>query len=762
VERALRTIFLLVLAFLCVFRYPVVAQEHEAPIIKQIDIQGNQKVETAAIRQRIQVRVGDPFSSEKIREEVQQIFKMGFFDDVMVEAEELEGGLRLIYVVKEKPSIRNILIEGAEEVDQEDIRDRIDVVAGTVFEPQAITRNADKIRAFYEEEGFYTAQVTGKSEKVSDREVDLTFEIQEGAKFFVRDITFVGNEGLSDGKIAGVMATKERWFIWFLRPGVLKRSDLEQDVERIKALYLNEGYLQAKVAEPEIQVDKEAKRLNIMIRIEEGPRFRLGTVQVVGSKIFTPEELLAALKLPKEEFFNRDVLRKDLATVTLKYSELGYVFADVVPVTRVRRDETVVDVNFEITEGVKAYVERIEIEGNTKTRDKVIRRRVELAEGDVYNGKLLQEARKELQDLGYFEGVEIKTSQGSAPDRLKLTINVKEKPTGRIGLGAGFSTAGGLLGSIFLSEDNLFGTGKRLRLSGTLGTVTSSLSFRYDDPFFLDSDYSMSLSVFDRFSIFDEFDEERRGAEIVFGRQFFKVNFVNLGYLYERVNITDVSESASSEIKDQEGVTTTSSINLGLSRQVSDDPTNPTTGYRASLNSRFAGGFLGGTNDFYKFLFDAQYFLLLVEDMKLTGTLAARGGYIEPYGSTTEVPLQERFFLGGPNSFRGSKFRELSPVDPVTGDRVGGSRFVSFTAELGFPLPIIEIVKTSGAVFADFANNTGQFEDTNFQLESAFGIGLGVVTPFGPVRVDFAYNPDPNDRTGNQTFLFHLNFGRQF
>lgn len=762
-ERALRTIFIVVLAFLCASTYPAVAQEQQAPIVKQIDIQGNQKVETAAIRQRIQTRVGDPFSPDQIREEVREIFKMGFFDDVLVEAEELEGGLRLIYVVKEKPSIGEIRIEGAEELDEEDIRDRIDVVAGAIFEPQAISRNVDKIRAFYEEEGFYTAEVTGKTAEVSERLVDLTFEIQEGEKFFVRDITFVGNEGISDGDISGVMATKTRFIIPLIRSGVLKRSDLDQDVERIKALYLNEGYLQAKVAEPEIHVDKEAKRLDITVRIEEGPRFRLGKVQVVGSKIFSPEELLDTLKLPKEEFFNRDVLRKDLAAVTLKYSELGYVFADVVPVTRVRKDETVVDVNLEVTEGVKAYVERIEIEGNTKTRDKVIRRRLELAEGDVYNGKLLQEARKTLQDLGYFEGVEIKTSQGSAPDRLKLTIDVKEKPTGRVGLGAGFSTAGGLLGSVFISEDNLFGTGRRLRLSGTLGTVNSALNLRYEDPFFLDSDYSMNLSVFGTFGSFDDFNEDRRGAEIVFGRRFLKYNTASLGYIYERVNITDVSGDAAQDIKDQAGVTRTSAINFGAARQVADDPVNPTVGYRVGLNGRFAGGFLGGDNDFYKFLLDSRYTLLLVEDLQLTGTLAARGGYVEPYGSTSEVPLQERFFLGGPNSFRGSKFRELGPRDPVTGDKTGGNKFISFTGEVEMPIHIVDIVKTSGALFVDLAQNYGQSESWDFlNLEYAFGIGLGVVTPFGPVRVDLAYNPNPSARTGDQTFLFHFNFGRQF
>ncbi len=761
-DRTLRAIFVLVLAFLSQLSCPAAAEEQQAPIIKQIDIQGNRKVESDAIRQRIEIQVGDPFSAAKIREEVARIFKMGFFDDVKVEAEEFEGGLRLIYVVTEKPSIRNVDIVGAKEVAEEDIRERIDVVPGAVFEPQAVARNADKIRAFYEEEGFYTAEVAGKTEKVSEREVDLVFEIQEGAKFFVRDITFVGNEGLSDGQISKVMATKTRFFIPLIREGVLKRSDLEQDVERIKALYLNEGYLQVRVAQPEIQVDKEAHRMNIVIRIEEGPRFRMGKVEVIGSKIFTPEELRATLELSEEEFFNREVLRKDLAAVTLKYSELGYVFVDVVPLTQVR-EEGIVDVTFEITEGVKAFVERIEIQGNTKTRDKVIRRQLELSEGDVYNGKLLEEARAALQGLGYFEGVDIKTNQGSAPDRLKLTVDVKEKPTGRVGLGGGFSTSGGLLGSVFLSEDNIFGTGKRFRLSGTLGTITSSVNFRYEDPFLFDSEYSMSLAIFDLFSTFDDFDEDRRGAEIVFGRRFFKVNSVSLGYLYETVNITNVSSSAAQSIQDQEGESTTSSINLGLGRAVADNPLKPKKGYRANLNVRYAGGFLGGTNDFVKFILDGKYFFPIFKGEEIVGSLIARGGHVEPYGDTATVPIQERFFLGGSNSYRGSKFRELGPTDPVTGEKTGGSTFVLFTAELEFPLPILrETLKLGGVLFADVANNWGQNETLSFDMESAFGVGVGVVTPFGPVRVDFAFNPDPNNRTGNDSFLFHLNFGRQF
>jgi outer membrane protein insertion porin family len=688
---------------------------------------------------------------------------MGFFDDVKVEAEELEGGLRLVYIVKEKPSVRAIQIEGMGDIDEDDIRNRIDFGEGTVFNPQAVSRNADNIRSLYEEEGFYTAQVVGRFEKVSDTEVDVIFEIQQGPKFFVRDITFVGNEGLSARKMRKIMATKERFFIPFLQAGVLKRSDLKQDVERIKAFSLDQGYLQVKVAEPEIHVDREDQRLDIVIRIEEGSRFHVGNVQVGGSKLFTPEELQADLKLPKQEFFSRDILRQDIAFLTGKYAELGYVFADIVPVTRVRPDETIVDVTLEVTEGIKTFVELIKIRGNTKTRDKVIRRYVPLAEGDVYNGILLQQARAALGGLGYFEAVEVKTARGSAPDKLVLTIDVKEKPTGKIGIGGGFSTSGGALGSVFLQEDNIFGLGKRMRLSAAIGTVTSALNFTWDDPFFLESEYSMHFAIFDRISDFDDFDEDRLGAEIRFGRRFLTYNTATLGYLYERVKISDVSPTASQEIRDEaeRGTTNTSSINFGVNRVVLDNPGRPTRGYRAGLVGEVAGGFLGADNDFYKAILNAQYHYPLWKEFEVLGMIRGRGGLVKTFGDTVEVPLQERFFLGGSGSFRGSKFRELSPRDPVTLDRIGGNKFALLTVEAEFPI-IKTFLNISGALFADAANVFREGKSFEFDMFYAFGVGVGVVTPFGPVRVDLAYNPDPTVKNGNEELLFHFNAGRAF
>jgi outer membrane protein insertion porin family len=268
------------------------------------------------------------------------------------------------------------------------------------------------------------------------------------------------------------------------------------------------------------------------------------------------------------------------------------------------------------------------------------------------------------------------------------------------------------------------------------------------------------LGVFNRISTFSDFDEERRGFEIGFGRRFFKFNSVSLTYLYEEVDISDVSEFASSAIQEEAGEATTSSANLALSRDTRDDPSKPTKGYRVGLNNELAGGPLGGDNEFYKIVLDARYHYPLLEDAEVLWMIRARGGFVEAYGDSDRVPLQERFFLGGPNSFRGTNFRKLSPVDPATGDRIGGNKFALVTTEVGIPI-LKEFIDLRGALFVDAANNVAEGDDFDFDdMEYAFGVGVGLVTPFGPVRVDFAFNPDP--RADDEDFLFHFNIGRSF
>jgi outer membrane protein insertion porin family len=300
-----------------------------------------------------------------------------------------------------------------------------------------------------------------------------------------------------------------------------------------------------------------------------------------------------------------------------------------------------------------------------------------------------------------------------------------------------------------------------VRIAAAIGTVTSSLNFSLDDPFFLDSEYSMHFAIFDRISDFDDFDEDRLGAEIRFGRRFLTYNSASLGYLYERVKISDVSPTASQALKDEEGTTNTSSVSFGVTRAVLDNPGRPTRGYRAGLAGEVAGGFLGADNDFYKAVLNAQYHYPLWKELEVLGMIRGRGGLVKTFGDTVEVPLQERFFLGGSGSFRGSKFRELSPRDPVTLDRIGGNKFALLTVEAEFPI-LKTFVNLSGALFADAANVFREGKSFEFDMFYAFGVGIGVVTPFGPVRVDLAYNPDPTIKNGNEEFLFHFNAGRAF
>lgn len=747
-----------VLSFLILSVVAVNAEAQQGPLVKQIDIQGNTKVETAAIRQKIGIKVGDPFTTEQVRKDVEALFQTGYFDDVTVQAEPLEGGLHLTYVVKEKPTIREVRIIGNKELKEETIRERIELASGTIVNAQAVAMNADRLRALYEEEGYYLAQVQTRTDRVSESEVDVIFEVQEGDRFRVGNIEIVGNRGLSDRKIRRVMGTKKR--LWIFRSGILKRSELEQDVDRIKALYLDHGYLEARVGTPAINVDHEKKRLTIQIPVQEGPQFKVGRVGVKGNTVLSEETLVKKLRIRKAKVFSREAIRRDVNTLTALYSERGYVFVDVIPTTQTQPDKQTVDITFEIREGIKAFVERIQIRGNTKTRDKVIRRRIELAEGDVYNGALLSDARRSLRRTGFFEEVNISTKRGSAPDRLVLNVGVKERPTGRLGLGAGFGSTFGAAGTVFIEDSNIFGLGKRVRLSALLGTEQTTINLLYDDPNFLDSEYSMTLDIFDRTRDFNEFDEDRRGFALTFGRSIFgKRNRATLGYRLEEVDISDISATASTLVREQEGSSATSSLRFSFFRDTRDSSFRPKSGYRVGGASRVAGGVLDFDNDFYQFTASASYFYELVEDSEWVLNFRGQGGIIQSFGDTPEVPIQERFFLGGPANFRGTKFRRLSPKDPATGDRIGGNKFSLFTAELTFPL-VKDFLDLRGALFYDLGNVFAEGEDFDLSYEQAFGGGILVVTPFGPLRFDVAYNPSPD--FGGDRLIFHFNIGRAF
>ncbi|MEK7220106.1 MAG: outer membrane protein assembly factor BamA, partial [candidate division NC10 bacterium] len=431
------------------------AGAQDQPLVTQIDVVGARKVEEATVRFKLKSRVGDPYSPEVVREDIKALYGLGYFEDIVVQADIFEGGLKLTFVLHEKPSIQSIRIVGNRKVAADKIKAKNDLVEGAIIPPGALSKNAEKIRLFYEEEGFYQAQVEGREDRISPQEVAVTFNIVEGDKFDVGEIRIVGNRYLKEKDIKSRLQTSELYLFFF--GGTLKREELRRDLDRIRAYYLDNGFLDIAVEEPEIQLDARRKKLRILIRVEEGPQYRISDLSIKGNSLLSEAEVRGLIKSRAGGIFSREALQGDVVAITDRYAERGYLFADVAPVTDVLRAESTVNVALEITEGRQAFINRIEITGNVRTRDKVIRREMLLVEGDVFNSLLLQQSRRNLQNLGYFEDAKMDTRRAAAEDKVDLTVDLKEKPTGAFPIGGGFSSADGLLAAASISQANLFG-----------------------------------------------------------------------------------------------------------------------------------------------------------------------------------------------------------------------------------------------------------------------------------------------------------------
>lgn len=732
------------------------AQGREGAVVKQIDIVGSRRVEEATIRFKLKTKVGEPFSLETLREDVKALYQLGFYDDIRVEAEPFEEGLKLTFIFKEKPAIREIRFQGNREIKSKTIKGRIDLTEGAIASPTMLAQNAEKIRLLYEESGYYLAKVEPRIELVSDREVDVIFEITEGDKFRISEIRIAGAKGLKEKEIKKRMATRERRFFFFR--GTLRREELERDLDRIKVFYLDNGYLDVKVEEPQIQLDTEKRRIRIVIRVEEGPQYKVGQVKVMGNTVFSTEEILRRLRIKEGGVFSREVLQTDLLDLTDRYAERGYLFADVVPLTDIDRTRHVVDISLEIDEGRQAFVERIEISGNVRTRDNVIRREIPLIEGDVFDSRLLQRSRRNLNNLGFFEEVRLETKRGSAPDKVDIEVTVKERPTGAFSLGAGFSTVDGPLGVVSLSQANLFGRGQRVSLSASLGTRVTRFNFAFADPRVFDTAYSFSTSLFNvrrAFKTFVGFDEEAIGGSIGVGRRLFEEVFGNLTYRYESVEISDVDQDAPLEIRLQRGESTTSSVTLDFTRNTLDNRFDPTRGLLLLGSVEVAGSVLGGDNYFTKYIGEASYYHPLF--WKFVGHLRGNITFVDPFGGRP-LPLQERIFFGGPNTIRGFRNFSISPVDPATDTRLGGNKGFFTNAELIFP--IFQPINLKGVIFFDAGNVFGLDEDWEFSVKTAVGIGIRFRSPIGPIRLEWGVNLNP--KPGESNSQLHFTAGTVF
>jgi len=714
---------------------PLSAQE--GPIVKGIEIKGLKRVDEGAIRKRLSQKVGQPLAGENISNDIKNIYRMGYFDDVRVEAEPFEGGLKIIYVVKEKPTIVKVDFQGNVEFDDDKLREQITITPGAIEDATLIQDNVSRLKTFYEGEGYCLADIVPVVRKVTADEVYLTFLIDEGKKVKIREIRIEGNRALSDREIKKVMKIKSWGLLSFITSsGYYKESEMKTDIERIRNLYYDNGFLNVVVSGPERELTPDRSGMIVSLRVSEGPQYSVSTVRFEGNEAYDDATLMELMPLRAGDVFSRKKLREGIRRITDFYSEKGYALASVEPDIVPDEKTHEVSVVMNIDEGGIFRVGRIEISGNSKTKDKVIRREMRLDEGDVFNSKLLRRSYERINNLNFFETVELVPKPEVEKKVIDIDIKVKEKATGFLSIGGGYSTVDKLVAMVDLTQGNLFGTGRYIKLKGEFGGRSTFYELSYKDPWFLDKPVSMTLSAYNTERDYIGYDKKATGGSVGFGKRFNDFWSASLAYKYERVTIFNVSEDASSIITEQIGTNTTSSVTPAVVRDSRDNYLDPSSGSRNSVFVTYSG--LGGDNYFVKGLIDSRWFFPFG---KTTVSLRGRLGYASGLFGR-KLPLYERFYVGGIYTIRGLDFGEGGPRDEK-GEVIGGSKELLLNAE--YIVPLLDEIRLKGVVFFDVGRAYDELETLGSDLRYTTGVGLRWVSPIGPIRIEYGYNLDRRD-----------------
>lgn len=727
--------------------------------IEKITILGNVKVEEGVIRGAIKSREGGPFSVEKIREDLRSIFDLGSFTDVQVDIKSTPRGKEVIFIVVEKPSIKEVLIKGNEKVKLDDIKEKMTLTPRSILNLDKVKENSEQIRKLYFSKGYYGVKVDYKVDYLETNEAIVTFTISEGPKGHIQKIIFKGNKKIKSPELKKIITTKQ-WSIFSIltKTGTLDEDVLKNDVQLLTAYYFDHGYLEAKLSEPKINLTNP-KKIRIEIDVAEGPRYYLGSIDFKGDVITTKEALFKLLKIKRGDPYSNTAIRKEVSSLTEAFANQGYAYVEVNPETSVDNKRLLVNLTFEIDKKKSVYYEKIQIVGNTKTRDKVIRRELRVAEGDLYNATNMNYSRDRLKRTGYFKEVDFTTSRGSTEEKINVDVKVEEAPTGAITFGIGYSTIESVVGSASISDRNLFGLGYAGMLKFSLGFETQSAKLSLTDPYFFGYPYAAGFDLYhERVEIFTTYSWKITGGDIRFGRELTDTIRVDAMYKLENVDVYHVSSDASFYITDQEGKRTTSAIVLTPSMDTRDDFYNPRRGGRHSLLIQDAGGFLGGDNYFVKILGQTSWFFPL--PLRTTLNLRGQAGIIIPYGGR-KLPIYEKFFVGGIDTIRGFEYGAAGPVDRATGDPLGAKKVVVFNVEWIFPLS--REIGLQGALFFDVGRGWGtdSGEDARTRgIALAAGPGIRWFSPFGPIHIDVGFNL--NRKSGEKSYVFDFTGGSVF
>lgn len=755
VARGFLFIFFLVFA-----TYAVAAENAKGIRLTQIEVQGNERVDRGTILLQISSTIGDEFNPEKTEGDIKEIYRTGLFEQVQAKLDRSSG--LLTFFVKEKPAIRNVLLEGNEEVGEDVLKEKLGINERRFLDTKKIAAGIEEAKSYYQGQAYYDTTIDYTVTPVEQNQVDLTFTIKEGEKKRLREVVFEGNLEIEDDDLIEVVTTKRYkwWNSWITGTGVIKQEALDSDVKEISHYYLNHGYADVNVGEP--QIESMDNGLRVVFKINEGPIYSLRSVAVTGDLVDgSVEKTLEGIESKSGNVFNIDVLRKDTFAISEKFTDVGYAFANVEPNTDIDRENKLVDVEFSVNKGALIRVDEINISGNQKTADNVIRRALRMGEQEQYSSSKIKESEQLVRRLGYFEEISITPEPTSVEDHVNLNVAVREAQTGTFSVGAGVSSGDGFLFSIRVSERNIFGTGNALTLNLENGTRNDNFILSFDNPRVHDSRWSFGIDALSTEREYDDFDKNQAGGSMTVG---YPLVFLGPEYLddvrftlaYELLNIEidDVDIDSPQLVKDEEGTSVSSSFTPKIVRDTIDDPLNPQTGSKQLFSVEVAGA--GGDEEFWLVNATNTLYYPLVETSigSFVFSQRIRFGYGETFNDDA-FPLFKRFFPGGIDSVRGFEARELGPKDEE-GNEYGGNKQLVANFELIFPF--FPAIGLKGVVFYDLGN---AFDDDVSMdladLRHAFGWGFRWNSPLGPIRVELGYPIDREE--GEDAVQTHFSFG---
>ncbi|MGO9021398.1 MAG: outer membrane protein assembly factor BamA [Syntrophobacteraceae bacterium] len=740
-------------------------------LIADVKVKGNDRIEAEAIKREVKSKKGELLKPEQVSDDIRAIYKMGFFEKVDAEVADSPAGKILTFVVQENQIVQEVKVSGQKKIKEKDILAAIVTKPYSILQRNVVSDDVQKILKLYQQKGYYNAEVTSKIDFPKDpHKAIVTFNIQEKNKVYIKSIAFVGNKNIAARKLRGVMQTKVKSILSLVTErGVLQKDILETDIDRVTAYYHDEGYMDSKVSSPNIDLKEDG--FHISITVEEGDRYKVTEVKLTGDLIPDYEKkIMKKFDLKVKGYFSREKLRHDMDMIKMVYMNEGYARVEVDP--RIRRDPEAhtSEIGFNVEQKDKVRIGQIFVTGNTKTRDNVIRREMLLFEGDVFNGKKLQDSLTRLKKLDYFETVDIIPVDTPQKDVMDLNVKVKEKQTGSISIGGGYSSEDGLFVTGQVQQKNLFGTGEYISLKAYLGQLASRYMVSYTKPWVFGTPLTAGIDIYDWVRAYEDFTKESIGFKLRAGYPVGQFSNLTMYYGLERARIDQLDAVASEDPLFEQSLTgfqIKSGLGVAFERNTTDHPFVPTKGTYIGIALEYDSKNLGGSYDLFKQEYHAGIYYPLF--WSFIGHLRAEAGLesagIVAFNSngtpnanvSPTVPIFERYFLGGINSLRGWKFGEVGPLDSF-GLVYGGDKYGVINAELLFP--IMEKYGIRGVLFFDAGNAYSENQSMFSSFREDVGPGIRWNSPFGPIRVEVGYKLDPN--VNEKPFEFQFSAGAFF